>query len=685
MKNILRLLIIALYLHPAALTAQQVARPKNSSPSVADSMYLFKDTVFGFRLLVPSKMVYTRPAGPHTDQQIIPRQYECRDDRENAIYLFGVNSLPEGLRISDDSIYYSSLKQELKEHFSVVDYDTSYRAGDYVVIHLLGKAKESNKFASIRYMVRGNRFYIQAAYYPAVSGGSARITNYFRSFSVLDLPVHPWQKTTTPDASFTTWTPAPLRVLPTDPSLLATGITKQYVSYDSIRANTFAIICSRPNPYYWSSSASALLKEKIMADFLEKDSLEYYKPIANGELKGWEWMKRLGHSNIYLRKRLLIDGDQFYYLIANGPPNEILTGDANRFFDDFQSARPPSTTHLFESKANVNAVLRNCIILVNDSSSFRFAADHYKALPASAETVKENLLEIMEHFRTEAHYKEMAALLLASPPRDLPFELFFGFGKNLHTTAVIMPQLLHFLDDTMARPFITNIVGSMLDSNLLTAAVIRPWQAAFLKYARHEIDELSTDYGSPRTFDDALMGVLGLINTPEANNDLREFFEMEFDKLRAKAFAALLRNGHQANADIQAMASNKATRMELYHILQKAGKQGLFPAAYLKQQLFGQSIVYNEVAGVYPEPPASIDFIASRTTGTGAGVKRFYFYACKETKDDRYPLLTCAGPYSADTKLVELPETKALINYSILYNPARAEEQMNRLMTSFSK
>jgi hypothetical protein len=179
------------------------------------------------------------------------------------------------------------------------------------------------------------------------------------------------------------------------------------------------------------------------------------------------------------------------------------------------------------------------------------------------------------------------------------------------------------------------------------------------------------------------MTVLGVINTPEANADLQEFFDMEFDELRVKAFAALFRNGHQTSANIQAMASNRATRVELYHILQKAGKRSLFPADFLKQQLFGQSMVYAELMKLLVDSPASIQYVATKTAGTGAGAKKFYFYSCKRTKDDSYSLLACVGPYSPDPKLVVLPETRAVVKYHVAYDPARAEEQMNTLIASY--
>lgn len=716
MKNIFLVLLFPLVLH---------AQPAARMP-VLDSMYQFDDNLWGYKVSVPTKMVYSKPAVQNTSQGFISHLSSCSDDHEKASYLFGVNCVPEGVWIADDSSYYESMKETLKQRFSVVTYDTTYTIGEYHVLFMHGKVKADGRIGSARLFVRGNKIYVQAVDY-SDPNGSDRVTAFFRSFSPAFLPWAHWQKVATPDGSFSTWAPAPFNGIAVEPKLKKAGFTDIYVSYDSARANCFSIQCSNTHPYYWSLGFPEMAKVDIAGAWQERDTLLYSRATINGTLKGWEWAKRNGHSDFYFRKRFVIDGERVYSLLVTGPLNEIFNADANRFFDDFQRMRPAAgATHLFDSKAvalldalygsdqqaalqaagyvglapfagsdlamlqrrlletpavlkesKVHAAIRNCILRIGDSSSFRFAADHYLDA-SSSEDLKENLLVIMEHFPSEAHYREIARLLQASPLHNIGFEHFFWFGQNLHLSSILLPQLLHFIEDSTARPFIVDMAGRMLDSNLITAATIRAYYPVFLQYAQHEIAYLSTDYGTPRTFDLALMSILGVINTPEAIADLREFFGMEFDELRVKAFAALLHGGHQTAADIQTMASNKATRVEAYQVLLKAGKQSLFPAAFLKQQLFGESMVYNEIVKVYPEPPASVDLISTKTMGG----KRFYFYTVKEKTDDRFPLLTCAGPFSADAALGQVP-ARTIINWRMIYIPANADSQMNALMAAY--
>ena len=149
-----------------------------------------------------------------------------------------------------------------------------------------------------------------------------------------------------PDLSMSTWTPNPLISSPFD-TAVSKIVDLHFTSYDSIRSNTYTIIRSGFNPYYWSPSDSAFLQERINVSLNANDSLIYYKAVSNGNARGWEWMKHPRNSDMYQRIRVLLNGDQQYILYITALKDDILSPDANRFFDDFRFTQPVANTRLF--------------------------------------------------------------------------------------------------------------------------------------------------------------------------------------------------------------------------------------------------------------------------------------------------------------------------------------------------
>jgi len=715
-------LLLALFLYPVFLSAQTLPH---------DSAYVFTDSVLAFRVTVPFKTVIKIPSANDPSKEIRSQLYYCQDSRENISYIFGVNYLSPDHVMGNDSIYFTGLKKSLGNQFYTISRDTSYLSNGYFVIELIGKLKtDKEKLTVSRHIARGNRWYVLVVTFP-LSGATPSVTKFFRSFSILDFPVLDWQRSVSPDSSLMSWTPSPLRLLPPDSS--TAGVDRHYVSFDSIRSNGYNIDRYQLNPYYWSPSDSAFWKERIAISLRETETLIYKKPIVNGNAKGWEWVKLNGNSKIYQRIRCLMNGDQLYYLYTSALKDDIVSANANKFFENFRFSRPPAKTHLFDNKvrsltdalfgtdpaaaanalvyvekapferkdlsllhalllkrpalqgglrpAKVNAEITQCILVLKDSSSFRFATEHYKSISEADGFIKENLLKIMSRFPDPAHYEEMAGLLKASPPPSSPLfyvEFIFTLETHLHVTARVMPQLMFLIADSNARTYFTRLAGILADSGLLTAAAIQPHEKAILSFAARRIADLSTDYGDPRNYDGGLITLLGLLNNAASHAALREFLETEFHELRIKAFAALLRDGKQTKTDIDSLAADKSTRLDLYRILRKAGKASLFPSSFRTQKMFSESEVYSKAMEIELEPPSAIDLFTTKTVDTDAGIKKYYFY--KIDRKDGFHLLACAGPYGPNPRDEDSPAVAAVVDYQHIFDPAHAEEQMNKLL-----
>jgi hypothetical protein len=625
MKNTLNLFLLILSLHPALLFAQAVQE--------ADGSQTVTDPTLAFSVKIPFKKAILLPR--RNEKDIVPTLYFGTDSTENTRYIFGRTVFQPGSFQVDDSSYYSRLTTSLRGFFRQLSHDTVYLMKGCFVEDLDGLSKDSNRLMKYRHITRGNTWYTLVADFPLqAKGPTAKVRAFFDSFSMLDYPVQAWHRTMAPDSMLTTWAPTPFIVHGEDSSK---NSPKQvlYLTFDSTHFNSYFIRRQEPPPYFWSPSDSALCADILAQRILPTDSLIYKRAVSNGDAKGWEWLHKPRNGLVYIRERALVYGDQCYFLYTYTSKDDVASPNTNRFFEDFRFTRPVPKTHLFDSKAEallndlfgpdpaaaatalagvtyapfekkdlprlhalmlklppfkgglndfkIDAALTNRIINIHDSSSFRWAAAHYKTLSASQDYIKGFLLKIMGSFPSPAHYSEMAALLQASPPKILPIDFLWLLGDHLRQTARIMPQLLSIPTDSLSRPFVINLAGKLADSNLLTRSTLLPFQRDLLRYAADRIAYLSTDYGSPRITDGALISLLGLLNTDSSNAALRACLEMKSHDERIKAFAALLRNGKQRAEDIQELAEDKSTRPDLYRVLEKAGRLALFPTAFRTQ------------------------------------------------------------------------------------------------------
>jgi hypothetical protein len=597
----------------------------------------------------------------------------------------------------------------------------------FLIFDLTGYRKNSDRITAYRMIGRGSRWYMISVDFPMKSN-SKKVPASFNSFDVLPPPSRPWQSSALSDPMVITWTPAPLAPKKSeDPNVFSF-----YVSFDSVRCNTYNINSYPLNPYYWSLSDTAFWSSMIAGHIAKDDSLFYKKPVTNGDAKGWEFLTKVPGSRICQRRRLLLNGDSMYILHVNALPDEIVSANTNHFFDEFRFTQPVAKTHVFESKARqlldalfgadrqaaakalaylprapfvkgdlpllyasclrkpagnidtfiLNARIDNAIVNMVDKGTFRWAADQYKNVADSSVYVKSHLLVLMCMFAEKEHCAAAAKLILAARRETLSPAFFISLRMNQLLSTRVMPELLYMLADSVSGPFVIDAVNVLVNDRRLDIKKLAPYESIIVQFAHRRTAVLSTDEGNVRDYDAPTINLLGFFNSPAANAALREYFGTDFHDLRVNAFDALFRNGQYTEEDIQTLAADKSTRLDLYRVLQKAGKMELFPHAYLTQQLFGESEVYEKAMETELEPPAAIEFVATKYIYVQKDKKRFYFYKMKSANGNSFP--ACAGPYDVNTTQVNLLYPPAVIDYKHLYNAAEAEEEMTALLARFN-
>jgi len=723
MKNALGPFLLLLSLFPALLSAQTSLE--------ADVTQTVTDRALAFSVKIPFQKALQ--SSQRRQPGVWEKFYQGTDSTENARYIFGLTVLSPGSFLIDDSSYYSRLRTNLRAQFKQLIRDTVFFMKGCFVEDLYGIAKSTDRtdrFMEFRHIERGNSWYTLMADFPVQGRGlTPKVRAFFNSFSMLDYRAQTWHQAMTPDSMLVTRAPTPILIHREDSS---GGVPTQtrYMTFDTVHFNSYFISRQQIQPYYWRSSDTAVYADMMAQKTLPTDSLIYKRSVSNGEAKGWEWIVKPRNALVYERQRIFLYGDNIYFLFTYTSKDDITSPNTNRFFEDFRFVRPVPKTHVFDSKTKallhdlfgpdtaraaaaltytsrapfgkedlpalhslllhtpayqgkpannrVKATLAECIIRAHDTISFRWAATQYKALTVADDRIKGFLLNIMASFPSPAYYSEMAVLLQASPPNTLPFGLTWVLGAHPHETALIMPQLLSLPIDSFSRFFVIDLAGQLADSNLLTAKKILPFQRELLRFAVDRIAYLSTDYGSPRTTDGALISLLGLLNTDSSNAALREYLEMEFHDERIKAFAALLRNGKQRSEDIRDLAEDKSTRLDLYRVLEKAGRLPLFPVAFRTQKMLSESAVYSAAMQFELEPPTSIDFIDMKVIRTGGASKGYFFYKIKS--ENGLTHLAFAGPYSQGPVESDSPDATAIYDYQYSFDPVHAQEQISGLL-----
>jgi uncharacterized protein YbaP (TraB family) len=691
-------------------------------------MVVLTDSAMAFTIATPTEAKLTNNARTPNGHS---RLYISADVVNGGYYFFGANEVAPGRYILDDSAFFQQLFKSVSGKIKKIDFDSSWVAGDQLVTEIHGQVVNADVEMRLRYIDRGNRWYALVAMNPA-SDDSARAVRFFSSFAELDYPAHTWGTATAPDSGFATWTPAPFQLIPKDSSDKDEDVVLQCTSFDSSRAQGYSVVSYRLSPYYWSNSDSAFWADRIDAHVKYSDTLISKKAISNGDAKGWEWIQRGKRSHNYERYRTLLNGDELYSLFDAGPYQELHTANADRFFGDFRFSHPIHPGTYFQSKAQrlitdllsadsataagakafmhqapftredlpllhqallhpsplrtdstwpstVNDAIFSAIVRTKDSSSFRFAMDHYRDVPDSVAFIKNNLLDLMAVFRDSLRYRIMAQYLVTPAPRYPLDDYFFEqLQDSLALTATIVPELLPLLKDSVVLSGFATTILQLLDSGLLHQEQLLPYRDDIMGYTRKLARRLAVDKDDWHYEDKQMIRLCARFNEKAGNALMRQLLHIKDASIALAALDGLLANKQPIDtALLRFIAADKTERLNLFRSLEKAGRTNLFPGAYKTAKALGQSEVFeylNDDDDLDASTP--ITFVTARTITTPRGKRTVMFYKYT-TGEATY--LACAGPYdpqpgklSTDDIYVEVDNEE--------FDPGKLAQQIGALL-----
>ncbi|SFQ54915.1 TraB/GumN family protein [Parafilimonas terrae] len=656
------------------------------------------------------------------------------DPATGAYYFFGANEAAKGYFITNDSTTLQSIYITQKQKFENVIKDTMYVKNGCRVLEIGGFMKSTPLMLDARYIFRGNRWYALVALYDSVRG-KENAEQFLHSFQTLGYANKEWKTASPDDNEFTTWSPAGFEYIerPGDGDT-----TFLYESFDSTRADDFEVIVQKFDNYYWQENDAAFWKEVIdkYKESQQGDSVLYEKPVTNGNVKGYEFALQEPGSHNIKRVRKLLNGRKLFSLITVQDAAEIYNDNNNRFFEDFRFNTVQPSDDMFVSKAGVllndiasadsatkasarhflneapftktdlpllhKAVLKtylesgaeddydytrqhikHTLINFKDSTSYSFAKAQYNAADDTTKTV---LLDIMGSFKTREHFDDIKAMLLNNPPHVTPSYTFINsLLDTLQITADIFPSLQPLIKDTAFAPVIVRVASRLLDSGFIDKTFLENYKQDILQVAGRQYQHIKSDSDDYDITVYASLNLLGKMNNPEANAMLQQFSRLENTYPQLEAVAKLLQNKQPVDAGVlKALAADKSQRVELYDTLKAYKKESLFPAQYLSQKSFAESLVYVEAGD--DDYPDTLVYLSAKVVDFKGKKARFYFYKVGFGEDeDAANYLGCAGPFSLNEKDVTVKKAGADVYYEEEYDAEAMDELTSALIAQMEE
>lgn len=678
------------------------------------------------------------PAAPKSANEMLDKNGEkgivsdlniSSDPATGAYYFFGTNEAARGYFITNDSVTLHNIRESQKQRLESILKDTLYTENGCRILEVGGMMKTMPLRTDARYIFRGNRWYSLLAMYNPQKG-KEQAERFLNSFKVLDYANKEWETTISGDSVFTTWSPAAFEYNVRPDGLDTTFL---YETYDSTRADDFEVIVQKFNNYYWQESDSAFWKDVIdkYKAAQKDDSILYVTPVNNGNAHGFEIaLQEHGAHNIK-RVRKLLNGKKIYSLITVQDATEIFNDNNNDFFNTFRFNITLPNNDIFVSKARSlltdiaspdsavkaaatqflndapftksdlpllhEAVLKTyiekndednydvakqdikrIIIGLEDSSSHSFAKAHYNAADDDTKSV---LLDIMVSVKTRERFDDIKEILLNNPPRVTPSYYFSSqLLDSLQLTAGIFQALQPLMKDTAMAPVVVRLAGRLSDSSLLDAMFLENYRMDILNLAKQLYQATKNDEDYYDVAGYALLKLLGKMNDNEGNAALQQYSRLTGNFLQFNAVTALLENKQPVDARvIKTLAADKSQRIDLYSALKTYKKESLFPAQYLSQKSFAESLVY--VASSDDEYPDTMVYLSSKVLKFQGKQARFYFYKVNfGEEDEAASYLACAGPFNVNVKDVNLENVEADVYFDKEYDDEIKDELTDALI-----
>jgi uncharacterized protein YbaP (TraB family) len=693
----------------------------------------FIDSVRAYQILLPAKPKPIDAMAKNTNQTVKAELMLSTDAETGTYYFIGSTEASKGYALQNDSTTIRTVRDNLVERFQDITKDTSYILSDHRMLDLDGSMLNGSMRAKMKVISRGNRYYsLLIMYGPGKWNETA--DRAVSSFQLRKYSFNHWENKTSPDSLFSSWVPDQI-TFRKDKDESREKHSRTYESYDSSRANTYSVKLDTLDKYFWTKDDSSLWSFEKDRFTDKSDTILSEKIFTKDGLTAYELFKKPRGANNIQRMRMILWGNIVCRLSSTQESKTIYEENVNRYFDEFRFHHPAPESNIFKSKAafllkdlqsldsntrrqafkafshapfikselgilqdalllnypadssqskSVNLMIAEQIIELDNSSSVSFAISHLT--PRENPEIQNALFEIISRYHTKSNYEDLGKLLMSSGPGvELPYEVTNKWYDSLQLAKELFPAILPLLKDSAKIRSVLDIGNDLLDSNLISISIFKPWQERILNYAGQRFARTKTDTLNYSSSDYAVINFLKRFDNISSNAMLKKWLLVDGNGYHKQAIVlALLENmqpvPQQALTDL---AGSKYTRVDLYKNLKKYKKSALFPVKYKTQAYFAENLV-QDAASSYSDEDEETIFIQARDMIYKGKTSRFFFYDVFNIGEDEH-LLAVAGPYDLDRTDLSISEARSEVYSKEKYEFSKALAQMKALIAQMEK
>lgn len=664
-----------------------------SKETSATTISTFTDSIMGISFSTPAKLSYNEKLSIKKDESWNTNCFTGVDPASgNYVMLFSKEVKP-GYHILHENILHQDFIERTKKQYGNLSIDSS-TLDNVKVIRMSGRyLADTAIFLNGVSIVKNGRHILLMQLGDSTSLSSQRILTSLR---LIPHPAAGWKKYESPDHSFSTYGPAPVR-----PHEYKKGNQLQWVCYDSTTSVSFQVMPDTLNKYTWYSSDSVFWKHWMGSDTAAARLLSL-KTVDNGGVKGREFIVHNKNSEIfYSRTRLLQNGDKCYKLYVSGEKELVQSAAADRFFNEFRINAPIDQEFLATSKASLllqdlaspdsltrheaysalssakfgkedaksledavfrsywfgrdssehinNAIARKLAVL-EDPGVVDFVRTTYPTLTGDKERMQNVAIYLLAKQQTASSYALLSELLKKGPFRkQLDFSDLYAMKDSLSLTMTLIPSLKSWISDTLHTCDIAYLVLPLVDSGLLSGKTLEPYEQPFIDAAAILLPPLtrSKDYSDPNIY--ALIDLIGHFHSPASFAMLKRYLDVKRKYLLQQVVEALLEGEQDVPSTVlNKLAADPDTRISFYDKLDKLKKTALFPKQYLTQAWFAEASIY-DAAGAEDVQVDKLTFLVKKTATFDGKSYDWYLYKVKVTEegDSAREYLGIAGGYDA--------------------------------------
>jgi len=703
---------------------------KTASPWV---LYTNKTGAFTIKLPEePREMIKDIPAKVQSDSVSFKLNMYLSTDTANArSYVVRFNDYPNGTYLSDRDALFNSLITEFKGKGTIVAGPVKIEKDGFEGREV--KAVLTGGFnAVIRLYVRGSRVYILVKEVGASELKGDNAANPFFSSFTFTPYTEPDYYTWQPDSgNFKIQMVAKPKVLIDSNKTYRRYLTNTVTCYatNPNSGGVYAFEHSKISPYYRVKSVDSLYKTLVTNLTTYRDSLIKLDTIVLNGIKGREMMVERKETHDKIRSRLIINGDDFFYMAGHLGNADSFDQASNVFFNSLTILRPSAKVDLASSKAEkifrdlassdsltyqkafgalayydfskdelpfvynalqknytddtirfgVRAKLIEKLLTVNNDSTISVLANLYPRLKGK-DNLKGVVLNTIAGINKKNSYPVYLDLLTTDPPLKATntYEIFSPLSDSVEFAAAHFEQLLPFIKDDKFRDNILRIARNMAaaKNNPYTKTLTDDY-AKLTAYAQTDLDKyLALKESVGNDWSGLVYSYLHLMDKMKVKDINDRFTKKYLEKdpkgtYASDAVITRIYNGLPNNPVlVKRYLDSIGTRYDLMEAYDKEKQLDKVPLIYRKQEAFAKLCLYQYAAGNDDGSPDQIKLLGSITDK--GNIYYVYKYSLSEGDEGEW-LIGVAGPYKTGSTKLDFDKYHAYSDGSILQTDWRKQ------------